>query len=122
MTDPRTGCLERQLQPDDYDELPTCCLCDEIDELTEADGKLYCAKHLAETFGTEERRRDFIRAHADEWCKFFAESIENEHLTDVPARFLDALRELVGNDYFEREFCETWAADEYREFLKGEVA
>lgn len=122
MNDVLTGCPERQLESPDYEELPTCRLCDEIDDLVEVDGKLYCKKCLAKTFGTEAVRRGFIRAHAGEWCDFFAESIENEHLTAVPDAFLDALRELVGNDYFEREFCETFAEDEFREYVKGEVA
>lgn len=122
MTDPITGCFERKLTPDDYEELPMCCVCDEVDKLVEVDGKQYCDKCLAKTFGTEEMQRKFIRENAGDWCDFFAESIENEHLTNVPNAFLDALRKLVGNDYFEREFCENVKEEDFIEFVKGEVA
>lgn len=117
--------LEPATEPPEGKEIPRCSQCDEFENLIWADAKLYCHDCFKKLFckaATDKERRAFIRENPDLWCDFFAESIDNEHLDKITPRFLDALREMVGSDYFEREFCETWAEDEFANYIKKEVA
>lgn len=112
---------EPAVDPPEYAELPTCCGCDEIDDLTEVNGKLYCDKHLVEAFATAERRREFIKSNPLLWYEFFADAVD-EHLDPrVTEAFLNALEQYdPGNDV--EAFCGVYAEDEFTEFVKGEVA
>ena len=112
---------EPRVEPPEYEEPECCCMCDEIEDLVEVGGRKYCAKHLMERFATDEMRREFICRHPMLWYEFFADAVD-EHLDGrVTAALLRALEEYDrGNEVW--QFTNLYADEEFRAYVKGEVA
>ena len=91
MTDPITGCPERRIEPEEYAELETCCMCDEIDDLVEVGGKRYCLQHLTECFASDKMMREFICKNPMLWYEYFSDAIDGKLDPRVTNALLEAL-------------------------------
>lgn len=112
---------EPPTEPPEAKAVPRCCLCDEFEDLTEVDGKRYCEKHLLERFDSAGLRHEFILKHPLLWYEFFADAVD-EHLDPRVTNALLVALERYDNANDVETFCGTYAEDEYRTFVKGEVA
>ena len=112
---------EPSVEAPDNPDVPRCCMCDEFEGLIEVDGKLYCEKHLVERFATDEMRKAFIYSHPILWYEFFADAVDERLDTRVTAALLRALEDFdKGNEVW--QFTAIYADEEFREYVKGEVA
>ena len=113
--------IEPAVEPPEYAEPECCCMCDETEGLTEVGGRQYCGKHLTERFATDGMRRAFICSHPALWYPFFADAVDGKLDARVTAALLRALEQYGGGDEV-WQFTALYAEEEFRAYVKGEVA
>lgn len=104
--------------PEDREAAPRPrCRCGAQHALIEHQGRRYCPDCWCSAHDHPAQRVRFVQAHPALWCTFAADSLAHEPLDRVPDALLRALHQAADSAYFVDAFCDTYADDEYRQWL-----